>query len=123
MAAYFFFVLLVLVACKKQDSVSSGKQQGEFVQQLSGNIAGKPVTVSNTMNQNREILKGSFSVISYAQGQTRQMYNIDVAIPALDGNISTKSTLKIQLEHIKPGILISPAMIQFFNHLPALLRY
>ncbi len=60
--------------------------------------------VSNIASKNREILKGSFSVIRYAQGQTRQMYNIDVAIPALDGNISTKSRLKIQLEHIKPGI-------------------
>ncbi|WP_342644541.1 DUF5025 domain-containing protein [Mucilaginibacter sp. CSA2-8R] len=92
------------MACKKQDSVSSGKQPAEFSQQLAANIAGKAVVLNNTMSQNREILKGMFTMFGDNGGQRRQMYNIDAAISALDGDINTKSTFRIQLNNVKTGI-------------------
>lgn len=99
----FYTIFLVsLFSCKKQ-TVEVPKNE-KYIQYFKADIAGQTLDLKSSIDENRDLFRGSYTEIGFGDGTFKEMYTVNVAVPNTLLNTSIQSKLQFQLFDIKKGV-------------------
>ena len=90
---------MLLCSCKKQNAEVPVKTP--YVQFIKMQIAGQPLEIKGSIDQNREIFSGSWTGIGYGDGTQKEMYTVNVTVPKTFLNTTTDSKFQVRIFDIE----------------------
>ncbi|WP_316799619.1 DUF5025 domain-containing protein [Pedobacter frigidisoli] len=91
---------VLLFSCKKDPAETTEKQP--YVQYFKADVAGQSLDIKGSNSTNREIFRGSRTIIGDADGTQHEMYTVNVALQATVLNTTSPSKLQFQIFDIRP---------------------
>lgn len=96
------FIGVSFFSCKK-DKIETPVVE-KYTQYFNANINGKPLSITGSMGENRNIFSGSWTGIGYNDGSQKEMYRVDVSIPNPVLNSTSNARLSFQIFNIQPKL-------------------